>query len=67
MDRFEAIAAIEYQGMLSNTGESQGHYICDVKYPHSQQWFRTNDNSIPIPINLANVSKHPYVMLYKKC
>ena len=67
MDRYEAIAVIEYQGMISSTGESQGHYICDIKYPRSQQWYRTNDNSIPIPIHKTNVSKCPYVLLFKKC
>ena len=67
MDRYESVAAIEYQGMISNTGETQGHYICDIKYPHSQHWYRTNDNSIPIPICLEKVSKKPYVILFKKC
>ena len=67
MDQFEAIGVVEYRGIISSTGESQGHYTCDIKYPHSQMWYRTNDSSIPILIQPKNVSKYPYVVLYKKC
>ena len=67
MDQFEAIAVVEYKGIISSTGESQGHYTCDIKYPNSQMWYRTNDSSIPFPIQPKNVSKYPYVVLYKKC
>ena len=52
MDQFEAVAVVEYKGAISSTGDSQGHYTCDIKYPHSQLWFRTNDSSIPFPISL---------------
>ena len=67
MDQFEAVAVVEYKGAISSTGDSQGHYTCDIKYPHSQLWFRTNDSSIPFPIQLKSVSRYPYVVLYKKC
>ena len=67
MDKFEAVAIVEYKGNISNTGTSQGHYTCDIKYPHSQLWYRTNDSTIPFPIQLKNVSKYPYVILYKMC
>ena len=63
---FEPIALVEHQGHLSQDGETQGHYICDLEDKETLKWFRTNDNQIPIPIELSNVTKHPVVTLYKK-
>jgi uncharacterized UBP type Zn finger protein len=63
---YEAISIIEYKGSLRRTGESEGHYICDVKDKSSGKWFRTNDNLHPIQIELEDVSKFGYVILYKK-
>ena len=57
---------IEYRGSLTSTGDSVGHYICDIKEKSSGKWFRTNDNNNPIPIEEENVSKSAYVVLYKK-
>ena len=28
---YEVCACIEFQGTMTSTGESEGHYICDVK------------------------------------
>jgi uncharacterized UBP type Zn finger protein len=66
ISQYEAVSVIEYQGSVRGTGESQGHYICDVKDKSSQMWFRTNDNNVPIPISLEDVSKCAYVILYRK-
>ena len=63
---YEAIAVIEYMGRLSQTGESAGHYICDVKESISSKWYRTNDNSTPTPIRTSDVSQNGYVILFKR-
>jgi uncharacterized UBP type Zn finger protein len=64
--QYEAVSIIEYQASVRSTGDSDGHYICDIKDRSSQKWFRTNDNNNPIPIELEEVSKFGYVILYKK-
>jgi uncharacterized UBP type Zn finger protein len=64
--QYETIAIIEYEGSIRSAGESQGHYICDVKDKSSKLWFKTNDNSNPIPIRIEDVSKLAYVILYKR-
>jgi uncharacterized UBP type Zn finger protein len=63
---YEAIAVIEYMGRLSQNGESEGHYICDVKDTISNQWFRTNDNSTPFPLRTSDVSQNGYVVLLRR-
>ena len=64
--RFEAVSVIEYQGNVSSSGRSEGHYICDIKERSTKQWFRTNDNINPVPIQVEDVSKRGYVILYRK-
>ena len=56
---------IEHQGQMTRDGEGQGHYICDVKTKENQ-WYRTNDNKTPIPIEVKHVTKNTVVALYKK-
>ena len=51
-------------GTLSNTGESRGHYICDVK--HGGKWFRTNDDCLPVEINVVDVTKNGYAFLFQR-
>ena len=63
---YEPISVIEYRGRLTNTGESQGHYICDVKDVNSNSWYRTNDNCDPVEIQSSDVSKSGYVILFKR-
>ena len=63
---FSAIACIEFQGKVSSTGASEGHYICDVKTEPGGKWIRTNDNDEPQVIEESQVSTTPYVVLYKK-
>ena len=65
-DAYEVVAVIEYQGTISSTGDSLGHYICDIKDKGSGKWFRTNDNNDPVEIDLSSVSASAYVVLYKK-
>ena len=60
------MSVVEYQGQLSRAGESQGHYICDVKDKKSKIWFRTNDDCDPIQLSMSEVSKKSYVVLYKR-
>ena len=63
---YEAISVIEYKGRLTSTGESQGHYVCDIKDKNTNLWFRTNDNCDPIQISASDVSHNGYVILYKR-
>ena len=63
---YEAIAVIQHEGGIATDGITQGHYICDIKWKHSSTWFRTNDNSIPIPMSLQEVTKKGVVILYKQ-
>ena len=65
-DQYEAVSVIEYKGNLTRTGNSVGHYICDIKDRSSGKWFRTNDNDNPTPIQEEDVSKSAYVVLYKR-
>ena len=65
-DAYEVVAVIEYQGNMSSTGDSVGHYNCDIKDKVSGMWFRTNDNNDPVHIEVAAVSVSAYVVLYKK-
>ena len=57
---------IEHQGTMTQDGEGQGHYICDIKSNISKTWHRTNDNNDPIPILRNSVTKNGVVILYKK-
>ena len=61
---YEPISVIEYRGRLTSTGQSQGHYICDVKDVVSNSW--TNDNCDPVQIQSSNVSQSGYVILFKR-
>ena len=63
---YEAIAVIEFDGRLSPAGESEGHYLCDIKEKALNKWFRTNDNAMPRQIPASAVSKNGYVFLYKR-
>ena len=63
---YEAVSIIEYKGILSSTGESRGHYICDVKDFNSKLWFRTDDECDPIQVHISAVSKLGYVVLFKR-
>ena len=63
---YEAISVVEFAGRLSTTGDSGGHYTCDIKDSFSKTWFRTNDSRLPIQIDEANVSKKGYVFLFKR-
>ena len=65
-DWYEAISVIEYKGRLSSTGDSQGHYMCDIKDNVTNRWFRTNDNSPPFPVRVSDVSQYGYVVLFKR-
>ena len=67
MSRYEPLSIIEYQGTLSPGGDTNGHYICDVKDAKTNKWFRTNDNCDPIQIEVCNVSKNGYAILFKRC
>ena len=51
---------------MKQTGELEGHYLCDIKNKVSNKWFRTNDNSDPIPIRSFDVSQYGYVILFKR-
>ena len=64
--RYEPISVIDYRGSIANSGETQGHYTCDVKDVNTSVWFRTNDFQNPVQIKTSEVSKHGYVVLYKQ-
>ena len=61
---YDARAIIEFQGTLSRTGVSQGHYVCDVQY--NKIWFRTNDDKFPKKISVADVSRKGYAVLFQR-
>ena len=63
--QYEAMAVLQFDGTVDNFHQSRGHYTCDVK-DKEKNWFRTNDNVVPISIEARNVSKIPYVVLYKR-
>ena len=60
------LAIIEHEGSMTSDGESQGHYICDVKCKETNSWFRTNDNQNPVAITCQSVTKNAVVILYKR-
>ena len=63
---YEPIALIEFSGSINRAGHSQGHYICDIQVMPSKTWYQTNDNEHPKPIQEEDVTKSPYVILYKR-
>ena len=63
---YEVISALEFRGSIDHSGESHGHYICDVQDKTTNSWFRTNDNSYPVPIQPDAVTKKAYVVLLKR-
>ena len=68
---YQPISVIEYRGTVtgSRSGSmpySRGHYICDVKDISTNSWFRTDDTANPLQIQVADVSKQGYVILYKR-
>ena len=63
---YQAISIVEFEGSINSSGQSHGHYICDVEEQTSKVWFRTNDNSFPLPILLEDVSKNAYVVLLRR-
>ena len=63
---YECIGVIEFDGRLNTSGQSAGHYTCDIKERMSNMWFRTNDEQEPISIQVADVSKYAYVVLLKR-
>ena len=50
---------------MTTDGEGQGHYRCDVKTKHGQ-WYKTNDNELPVAVTKRNLSKKCVVVLYSK-
>ena len=63
---YQPIAVIEYSGRMSNDGGSSGHYTCDVQPHNTDQWYRTNDNSLPVNIASSEVSKTAFVVLFER-
>ena len=57
---------IEFDGRLSASGQSGGHYTCDIKDRMSNMWFKTNDEQDPLPIQEEDVSKYAYIVLFKR-
>ena len=56
---YEAITVIQFAGSVDRrSGQSRGHYTCDVKVKDkaSQAWFRTNDSVLPVSIEPQFVS-----------
>ena len=66
LSKYESIAVVVFSGIVDNFGHSHGHYTCDVKDKKSNAWFRTNDSTDPVSIEVKDVSKIPYVVLYKR-
>ena len=63
---FEPIAVVKHEGNLNLSGNSAGHYVCDVKSFDDQNWYTTNDESIPKLIPKHKVTRYGYIILYKR-
>ena len=63
---YEPIACIEFRGTVTSTGQSSGHYICDVKPKFSNEWYRTDDTKTFKLKDENNVTNLSYVTLYRK-
>ena len=61
---YSPIAVVEHEGRVTKSGNSEGHYVCDVK--NEENWYKTNDESIPKLIPKNKVTKYGYVILYKR-
>ena len=63
---FSPCAIVEHKGHMLDDRETSGHYICDIEDKQTGQWFRTNDNQIPVQIDLESVTKKPVVIMFRK-
>ena len=63
---YEPISVIEHEGNAMSSGETEGHYVCDVKWKNDQNWYNTNDENIPKLIPKQKVTKYGYIILYKR-
>ena len=63
---FFPCALVEHMGNQLEDGETSGHYVCDIEDEETGQWFRTNDNSLPIKINKESATKKPVVIMFKR-
>ena len=66
LNLYECIGVIECDGRLSTSGQSGGHYTCDIKERMSNMWFKTNDEQEPRQIQVKDVSEYAYIVLLKK-
>ena len=62
---YEPVAVISHHGQMTIDGEGQGHYTCYVKSIDGH-WYKTNDNTVPIPISKRKLSKDCAIVLYSK-
>ena len=63
---YQAISVIEHKGLINKSRISAGHYTCDIKEKNSGQWYRTNDDCLPAKIDVENVSRQGYAILFKR-
>ena len=63
---YEPICVIQHDGEMNTRGDTAGHYTADVKNHGLKRWFRTSDNSIPVPISPEQVTKRGYIILYSR-
>ena len=66
MQAFETIACVEFDGIVTKTGQSMGHYRCFVKDFSNQQWVKTNDDKDPQVVRVEDVTKLGYVILLRR-
>ena len=62
---FSPIAVIEHSGEVILSGDTRGHYMCDLKTKDGQ-WYHTNDDCLPKKIDRLKVSRKAAVVLYCK-
>ena len=63
---FEPIGLIEHLGSFSSSGTSAGHYVCYIKEKTTRQWYRTNDDTYPVEVDVEEVSRNAYAVLYRR-
>ena len=56
---YKANSVIQFKGNVTKTGQSNVHYIWDVKHSATKAWFRTNNDCDPFEIPISVICWAP--------